>query len=102
MIIYNVTITVEDDIKEDWLSWMKKEHIPEVIERGGFIKAQIKKVITKSNSENTFAIAYTCSNMKDLHKYQINCANNLQKKHIDRYGDKAVAFSTIMEIIEDF
>ena len=47
MIIYNVTITVEDDIKEDWLSWMKKEHIPEVIECGGFIKAQIKKIQCK-------------------------------------------------------
>ncbi len=33
MIIYNVTITVEDDIKEDWLSWIKKEHIP-----GGYFK----------------------------------------------------------------
>jgi hypothetical protein len=26
----------------------------------------------------------------------------LQQKHIARYGDKAVAFRTIMEVIEEF
>ena len=101
MIIYNVTVTVEEEIKEDWLIWMRKEHIPEVMNCGSFIKAQIKKVV-KSDSYNTFAVAYTCLNMKALHQYQITCADNLKKKHIDRYGDKAVAFRTIMEIIECF
>ena len=102
MIIYNVTVTVEEDIKDDWLSWMKDEHIPEVMNCGIFIKAQIKRIITKSDNQNTFAVAYTCLNIKALHQYQINYADNFQKKHIDRYGDKAVGFRTIMEIIEDF
>ncbi len=102
MIIYNVTVTVEEDIKEDWLHWMRNKHIPEMMSCGIFIKSQIKKVITQRDSENTFAIAYTCSSMKDLHQYQINFSDNLQKEHIARYGDKAVAFRTVMEVIEEF
>tara|TARA_X000001036_G_scaffold387460_1_gene383204 strand:- start:395 stop:703 length:309 start_codon:yes stop_codon:yes gene_type:complete len=102
MIIYNVTVTVEEDIKEDWLNWMRSQHLPKMMSCGFFIKSQIKRVINQRDSENTFAIAYTCLNMKDLHQYQINFSDKLQKEHIARYGDKAVAFRTIMEVIEEF
>jgi hypothetical protein len=102
MIIYNVTTSVEESIKSDWLKWMVDDHIPEVMACGFFIKAQMNRIISKGDSDNTFAIGYTCSSMKDLHRYQIDFAFSLQQKHTDRYGKKALSFSTIMEIIEEF
>ena len=102
MIIYNVTVSVEESIKTDWLNWMNIEHIPEVMATGVFTKAQINRVIIQGDSNNTFAIAYTCPSMKDLHQYQIKFAPELQQKHVARYGDKAVAFRTIMEVIKEF
>ena len=102
MIIYNVTVSVEESIKTDWLNWMKTEHIPEVMAAAVFTKAQINRVIVQGDSNNTFAIAYTCASMKDLHQYQIKFAPELQQKHIARYGDKAVAFRTLMEVMQEF
>ena len=102
MIIYNVTVSVEESIKTDWLNWMKTEHIPEVMAAAVFTKAQINRVIVQGDSNHTFAIAYTCASMKDLHQYQIKFAAELHQKHVARYGDKAVAFRTIMEVIEEF
>ena len=102
MIVYNVTISVDDSITSDWLSWMKNEHIPEVMACGLFIKAKISKIITEADSGNTYAVAYSCLTIKHLHQYQINFSKKLQNKHIARYGDKAVAFRTIMDIIEEF
>lgn len=102
MIKYNVTIGVDEDITTAWLDWMKKEHIPDVMDTGIFLKAQISRIINSSDSNNTFAITYTCDSMKDLHYYQVNYATELQQKHIDRYGDKAVPFRTIMEVIQEF
>ena len=40
--------------------------------------------------------------MEELHQYQLKFSVGLQKKHIARYGDKVVAFRTIMEMIEEF
>ena len=102
MIIYNVTVSVEESITSDWLNWMKTEHIPEVMACGIFSKAQINRVVAQGDSNNTFAITYTCSSIKDLHQYQIKFSSGLQKKHLDCYGDKAIAFRTIMEVIEEF
>jgi hypothetical protein len=102
MIIYNVTVSVEESIKSDWIKWMQEVHIPEVMAAGIFTKAQINRVIAQEDSDNTYAIAYTCSTMKDLHQYQIIFSPELQQKHVTRYGDKAVAFRTIMEVIGEF
>ena len=102
MIIYNVTCNVEHSVSEDWQKWMKEIHIPEVMAAGIFTKAQINRVIAQEDSDKTYAIAYTCSTMKELHQYQIKFAPELQQKHVARYGDKAVAFRTIMQVIEEF
>ena len=102
MIVYNVTVSVDKNITSDWLAWMKDEHIPEVMACRIFTKAQINKVITNSDSNNTFAIAYTCATMDKLHRYQMEFSAKLQEKHVARYGDKAVAFRTIMQVIEEF
>jgi hypothetical protein len=102
MIIYNVTVNVDETIAKEWLSWMQGTHIPDVMNTGIFLKSQINRVIAKDDTGITFAIAYTCPSMKDLHQYQINFATKLQQQHVARYGDKAVAFRTLMEVIQDY
>lgn len=102
MILYNVTVSVEESVQNEWLNWMKIEHIPEVMACGIFTKAQINRVIVQADSDNTFAIAYTCSSMKELHQYQIKFAPELQKKHDEKFKEKAIAFRTLMEVIEEF
>ena len=32
MIIYNVTCSMEKNLADEWLHWMKSEHLPEVLE----------------------------------------------------------------------
>ena len=102
MIIYNVTVSVDENIHVEWLNWMITEHIPEIMSTGFFIKAQINRVIEEQDSSCTFAIAYTCVSMKELHEYQINFASELKKKHSKRFGKNALAFRTLMEVIEEF
>ena len=102
MIIYNVTVSVEESIKTDWLTWIKDIHIPEVMSTGIFFKSQINRVIMQGDSDYTFAVSFTCETMKDLHQYQVNFATDLQQKHTARYGEKAVAFRTLMEVIQEF
>ena len=99
MIIYNVTLNVEDDISDDWLSWMKKEHIPEVLETGHFSHHYIAKITSRQPDETgvTFAIQYHCKSQEDFNNYQNNHAQKLQEKHNNKYGGKFLAFRTILE-----
>ena len=99
MIVYNVTVNVENDIHDEWLNWMKKVHIPEVLETGHFTHHYLCKIISTQPDETgyTYAIQYHCKNSEAFEAYQKNNAPALQQKHSDKYEGKFVAFRTILE-----
>ena len=101
MIIYNVTVNVENDIHADWISWMKEVHIPDVMNTGYFIEHKICKVLSTQEDEtgHTYAIQYTCESMSVLDEYQVTHAPQLQKEHLNRYQGKFVAFRTLLEVV---
>jgi hypothetical protein len=101
MILYNVTINIDNAVAEEWLQWMKEVHIPEIMATTYFIKNQIAQVMGDEDSGGkTYAIQYTARNMEDLMEYQREHAPALQAKHTERYKDRFVAFRTVLEIIE--
>ena len=102
MIIYNVTCNVENEILQEWLQWMLEIHIPEVMQTGFFLEANINKVISSNDDGITYAISYSCESIKKLHEYQRNFSGELQRKHTVRYGEKVVSFRTILETIQKF
>ena len=101
MIIYNVTVSIENASAEEWLQWMKEVHIPEVMATTYFLKYQIAKVMENEDHGGTsYAIQYTARNLEDLMEYQRNHAQELQAKHAERYKDRYVAFRTVLEVID--
>lgn len=100
MIIYNVTVSVDKPIAAEWLEWMQTKHIPDVMATGMFVEYRILKVVTGENSDMTYAIQYTLESHQKLEDYQTRFAPALQKDHLEKYGDKAVAFRTVLEIID--
>jgi hypothetical protein len=99
MIIYNVTVNVENDVREEWLKWMKEVHIPDVMATGCFLENKICKVLVNEEQGTTYSVQYTAQDMKILEDYQRLHAPRLQKEHNDKYAAKCVAFRTLLEIV---
>jgi hypothetical protein len=99
MIIYNVTVNIENDVREEWLNWMKTVHIPDVMATGYFIENRICKVLVDEEQGTTYSVQYTISDLEKLKEYQRLEAPRLQKAHNDKYASKAVAFRTLLEIV---
>lgn len=99
MIIYNVTVNVEDSVHDDWLKWMKEVHIPDVMRTGYFTEHRFCKILVQEESGTSYSIQYMCRSMDDLQAYQKEHAPRLQKEHTERYKDKFVAFRTLLETI---
>lgn len=97
MILYNVTVNIDNDVREEWLRWMKEVHIPEVLKTGLFIDNRMFHVMVNEEKGTTYSIQYTLRSMDELHTYQRDHAPRLQKEHSDRYANKFVAFRTILE-----
>ncbi len=101
MIIYNVTVVIEESLEEDWVNWMKTKHIPDVMSTKRFISYKMCRIISNTDDGISYSIQYRCKDMKTLHEYQINEAPELQKEHADRYSGKFAAFRTLLEVIDE-
>lgn len=102
MVVYNVTVKIDNAVKDEWLQWMRQVHVPEVMATACFLSYRINRVVSmEDNDGETYAFQYLCQDMATLHRYHIHHAPVLQKAHTDRYKDKFVAFRTVLEVIEE-
>ena len=66
MIIYNVTVSIDDEVHDEWVSWMKDTHIPDVMNTGLFVENKMCRVISHQEEGSSYSIQYTCEDMKTL------------------------------------
>jgi uncharacterized protein DUF4286 len=101
LIIYNVTVNINNSVHDEWLQWMQLVHIPDVMITGLFIENRIYKVLADEDSDGTtYSIQYVCNSMKEYEQYRDVFAPALQAQHANRYKDKFVAFRTLLEVIK--
>jgi len=99
---YNVTVIVDDSIQTEWVEWMTKTHIPDVMSSGAFESYQMHKILTEGSEGGiTYAIMYIASNMDEYQRYQMQHAPKMQEEHDKKYKGKYGAFRTLMEIISE-
>jgi hypothetical protein len=102
MIVYNVTCNVEKPMADEWLNWMKTVHIPEVMATGCFSEFKILRLINQDGDDQgvNYAIQYTCDSEKTLEHYRATFGPSLMAKTWERYGERVVAYRSVLEIID--
>ncbi len=101
MIIYNVTLNIEDSAHDSWLKWMQETHIPEVMRTGLFVNYSFAKLLSRQDDETgtTYVIQYQANTMADYERYQAEYAPALQAETRKHFEGKFVAFRTLMETV---
>ena len=101
MIIYNVTIKIREGIQREWLQWLKETHIPDVMETGCFTRSLIVRLLETDDTDGpTYAIQYTAETKSDYDCYIENYAGEMRKRSFEKWGDKFIAFRSVMEIVD--
>jgi len=81
--ILNITFSVDKEVAEDWITWMKDKHIPDLLIKGIFSEAKILKVLSHEDDHTfSYAVQYFLGSMKNIEEY-LN-ADDIQK----RYGER--------------
>ena len=59
MIIYNVTINIDETVHDKWIDWMRNKHINDVLATGLFISARLVKVLVDEDMGGvTYSVQY--------------------------------------------
>ena len=99
MILYNVTINIDESVHDEWLHWMKTVHIPDVMATGFFLENRLARILAEEQGGMAYSIQYTLKSMDDYNAYQANHAPRLQNEHTMRYKGKFGAFRTLLHIV---
>jgi len=101
MLLYNVTVTIDLEVHQDWLRWMQEIHIPDVMNTGLFLSYRLCRLMTHEHTDaEMYTIQYAVQDMSSLQQYQQEFATALQEAHKVRYEGKYAAFRSVMEVLE--
>jgi hypothetical protein len=100
MILYNVTSSLDPEIAEEWVAYMRATHMPEVMATGFFLKSQLCRLLNEEDDGITYASQYYCISLEQLEEYQRLCAPALRKDMDARFGGRYASFRTMLEVVE--
>jgi Domain of unknown function (DUF4286) len=100
MIIYNVTTKVDKAIQDEWLNWLKEEHITEILNTGCFTKANILRLLETDDIEGpTYAIQYHAESKALYNLYIEKYAGIMRQKAIDKWAGQFISFRSVMQVV---
>ena len=99
MIIYSVTVAIAGAAEEEWLDWMRRVHVPEVVATGCFSECRIHRAVDAESGDGTYVLQYRCASTEEYHRYRDHFAPALQKDHTDRFAGRFRASRQLLEEI---
>lgn len=102
MIIYNVTVNIDESIHHEWLTWIK-EHIPQVLGTGKFEKAILSKILVEEDMGGvSYSIQYRSYSREALDKFYEEDAPRFRAETLKKFADKMLAFRTELQIVDEY
>lgn len=102
MIIYNVTINIDESVHDQWLDWMQNKHITDMLATGKFSSARLVKVVVDEAVEGrTYSVQFITDSKQTLEQYYSDDAPRLRQEGLSLFGDKMLTFRTELELISE-
>lgn len=96
MITYEVKLTIQPEVEEEWVNWMRTRHVPDVIATGLLKSYQILK---PQDSPQVYLFHYHFENESDFKTYETEFAGRLRQDVIELYDGKFTGERTLYDWI---
>ena len=100
MILFNVTSSVDPEVAEKWETFMRDQHMPNVMSTGFFLKSQFLRLLNEEDNGFTYAAQFYCLSTEQLDEYQQVAAPGLRADLETRFPGQYVSFRTVLEVLE--
>lgn len=100
MVLYNLTIIIDETINEEWQSWVKSAFIPQISETNLFISHRLLKVLNSPNEGITYCLQFVAENKGKYETFASEHAPAIMDLHTQKFRNQCVSFSSLMEYME--
>lgn len=101
MIIYEVSLTVANEILVAYEAWIKT-HIQEMLQFKGFINATLAKDLEAKDKATLLSVRYVLQDEKSLQDYLNEHAHIMREQAIKKFSNQFSAVRKIYHLIESF
>lgn len=100
MLIFNTTLHVEDEVHEEFISFLKTFYIPQAVENALLNQPSLAK-IERQHEENgvSYALQFKTKDIDTLNEWAEKTGENLSFEMNKRFGTKVGGFVTLLEEI---
>ena len=97
MVTYSVQIKIRYDLFDEYVAWLKTEHIKEMLAVPGFIEAELctRKGGAMESSSKDVQITYKLQNEEDLKHYLAEYAMPMREKGLEKFSGQYSAHREI-------
>jgi len=96
MITYEVNLTIDNEIFDDYYHWLV-EHANKMLQFDGFISAEIaKEKIAEESNQTKMTARYALDSEESLNNYLTHFAASMREDGMKRFGNKFVATRRIL------
>jgi hypothetical protein len=98
MLLYNITVGIDNDIEETWLAWIKEDFLPRIMETGLFSDSKVYKILHDDNEGSTsYSIQLFAERIQNVNFYLQAHAPALIEEHRKKFVNRHVVFQTLLE-----
>lgn len=101
-VVYNITVSVNAEVHDAWLSWMRATHVKEVLDTGCFSRARLLRIHAMEHGGITYAVQYEAESMEAYNRYQTEYSSTIRAKTEKAFPDQVHVIRTVLEVVECF
>ncbi len=100
MILYNTSFHIDSTIESDFLSWLKSAVIEQSL-ANGFHSPVLSRLLTAVEPGcSSFALHFQADDQSVVERWESEGRRKIMEDMFNRWGERALAFSTPMEILD--
>jgi len=103
MIIYNITMNIDESIHEQWMDWMRNVFIKQMLETAHFSAARLVKVLVQEEMGGlTYSAQFETDSRNTLENFYQKDHDRLLGEGHKLFASKMLVFATELAVLEDF
>lgn len=102
MLIYNITFQVDFNEARNFVIWAHQVYIQKTLAGGQLKKARLCQILSHHDADTEcFSLQFEVESSAVLHQWYCSTGKQLHDEMLKLFNEKVVAFSTLMEVIEE-
>lgn len=101
MIIFNSTFIVPDNLKNDFLDFIRTQYIPQAVKNNVMTEPRLSRVFGKEEDEGcSYALEFKTDSVESLEQWNKEVGIDLFLEVMSRFEQNVLGFATVMQNID--